>query len=208
MSFVAVIVLARLLTPQDFGQLALAQAFITLADVVGQRGLGPAIVQRFELTRRHVATGFTLALASGALLAAAIWTLAPWLVRLVDAPDSEPVLRALAPAVLLTGMGLVSEHRLLRQLRFRSLMVATVLSRIVGGGIVAVGLALMDYGVWALVWGALAHRASYSLAVLVFAPPARAWRRPSRRHPTSCARAPGFRRSPSPALRPASPCGC
>ena len=170
-SFVTVIVLARLLTPQDFGQLALAQAFITLADMFGQRGLGPAIVQRFELTRRHVATAFTLALASGALLAAATWALAPWLVGMVGAPDAEPVVRALAPLVLLTGIGLVSDHRLRRQLRFRSLMVATVLSRIVGSGIVAVGLALMDYGVWALVWGALTQRASYSLVVLVFAPP-------------------------------------
>lgn len=170
-SLATVMVLARLLTPQDFGQLAVAQAFITLADVFGQRGLGPAIVQRFELTRRHVATGFTMALALGVLLAGAIWALAPWLVRLVDAPDAEPVVRALAPLVLLGGAGLVSDHRLHRQLRFRSLMAATLLSRVIGSGIVAVGLALLDYGVWALVWGALAQRAGYCVAVLAFAPP-------------------------------------
>ena len=170
-SLLTVMILARLLTPQDFGQLAVAQAFIALADTLGRRGLGPAIVQRFDLTRRHVATGLTLALASAVLLAGAIWALAPWLVLLVGAPDTAPVVRALAPLILLTGAGLVSDHRLRRQLRFRELMAATVVSRVVGGGIVAVGLALMDHGVWALVWGALAHQATYSLAVLAFAPP-------------------------------------
>ena len=170
-SLATVMILARLLTPQDFGQLAVAQAFITLAGALVQRGLGLAIVQRFALTRRHVATGLTLALASGALLAAAVWALAPWLVRLVGAPDAEPVVRALAPVVLLTGAGLVSAHRLRRHLRFRALMAADVASRVIGSAIVAVALALLEYGVWALVWGALAHRASYCVAVLACAPP-------------------------------------
>ena len=170
-SLVTVMILARLLTPEDFGQLAVAQAFISLADILGQRGLGPAIVQRFRLTRRHVATGFTLALGSAGLLAGAIWALAPWLVLLVGAPETAPVVQALAPLVLLTGAGLVSEHRLRRQLRFRQLMAATVASKILGSGIVAVGLALMDHGVWALVFGALAQQGAYALAVLSFAPP-------------------------------------
>ena len=50
LSLVIVIVLARLLTPQHYGQLAVAMVFITLADTLGRRGLGPAIIQRFELT--------------------------------------------------------------------------------------------------------------------------------------------------------------
>ena len=170
-SLLTVMLLARLLTPQDFGQLAVAQAFISMADVLGQRGLGPAIVQRFALTRRHVATGFTLALASALALAAAIWVLAPWLALLVGAPDTEPVVRALAPMLLLTGAGLVSEHRLRRHLRFRELMIAAVASKILGSGIVAVGLALMDHGVWSLVFGALARQGAYSLAMLALAPP-------------------------------------
>ena len=170
-SLLSVMILARLLAPQDFGQLAVAQAFIALAGLFGQRGLGPAIVQRFELTRRHAATGLTLALGSAALLTVALWALAPWLTRLVSAPDTAPVLRALAPLLVLTGVGLVSDHRLRRHLRFRQLMVATLVSRFLGGGIVAVGLALLDQGVWALVWGSLTQRAIYTLAVLVLAPP-------------------------------------
>ena len=170
-SLVTVMILARLLAPQDFGQIAVAQAFIALADMLGRRALGPAIVQRLELTRRHLAAGFLLAFASAVLLAGAVWALAPCLVLLVGAPDTEPVLRALVPLVLLTGVGLVSEHRLRRQLRFRSLMAATVASKVIGSGIVAIGLALLEHGVWALVWGALAQQACFSLAVLAVAPP-------------------------------------
>ena len=173
LSLVIVIVLARLLTPQHYGQLAVAMVFITLADTLGRRGLGPAIVQRFELTERHIATGFTLSFATGAVLAGSIWVLAPWIARLLGDPDTAPILRTLALVTLITGVGVVSEHRLRRHLRFRALMAVSVVSKVIGGGFVAIGLALLDYGVWALVWGALARQAVFTLGATAFAPPPR-----------------------------------
>ena len=66
---------------------------------------------------------------------------------------------------------MVSEHRLRRELRFRELMVAAVLAQCVGNGLVAVALAWLGFGVWALVWGTLARHAVFALAVIAFAPP-------------------------------------
>lgn len=173
LSLAVVMILARLLTPQDFGQLAVALIFITLADTVVRRGLGQALIQRFELTQRHIATGLTLSLAAGVLLAAALWGLAPWFARLIGEPEAAPILRTLSFATVLTGAGVVSEHRLHRDLRFRPLMTAAIGSQAIGNGLVAILLALMDHGVWALVWGTLARTAVFSLAVIAFAPPPR-----------------------------------
>lgn len=174
LSLAIVMVLARLLTPEDFGLLAVAQVFITLAETVARQGIGSAVIQRYHLTRRHIVAGTVLTFGAGVALAAAIWALAPWLARVVDAPDTAAILRVLAVATVLAGASAVSEHRLRRELRFGALMVVSVLAKVLGGGLVAVGLAFADQGVWALVWGVLAQQAVFSLAAIGFAPPPRA----------------------------------
>ena len=169
-----VMVLSRLLTPEAFGQLAIALIFLTLADTVGRRGLGPALVQRLHLTERHIATAFTLSVLIGVALAAALWWLAPWLARLLEAPRTAPILRALTLVTVFAGLGAVSEHRLRRALRFRALMRAAVVSQVIGNGLVPIALALMGHGVWALVWGTVARQAVFTLAVIASVPTPRA----------------------------------
>ena len=57
------VVLARLLTPVDFGLQGIAWIFIALGARFGQAVVGPAVVQRSELTDRHIHVGFTLSMA-------------------------------------------------------------------------------------------------------------------------------------------------
>ena len=119
-------------------------------------------------------------MATGAVLAGTLWMLAPLLARLIGEPAVAPILRALSLATILTGLGAVSEHRLRRNLRFRPLMAAAILSQGIGNGLVAIVLALLDQGVWALVWGTLVRHAVFSTLVIACQPPP--WRlRPGRR---------------------------
>ena len=171
LSLLIVMTLARLLTPEHFGQLATALIFLTLADAVGRRGLGPAIIQRFELTGRHIGAGFTLSLIIGAALGAGLWALAPWLGWLTGDPLTGPMVRALSLATVVAGAGVVSEYRLRRELCFRKLMGAALLSQGIGSGLVPVALALMGHGVWALVWGVVARQAVFTLTVMALRPP-------------------------------------
>ena len=170
LSLAIMMTLSRLLTPQDFGMVALALVFIALAETAGRSGLGPALVQRADLTASHIAAALTLAVAGAVPLTATLWILAPLLCRLVGAPAAAPVLRILSWSVALSGAGLVSEHLLHRRLRFRALMTAALLSQAVGNGLVAIVLALMDWGVEALVWGVVARQAVFSAAVILLAP--------------------------------------
>ena len=66
LSLAILAVLSRLLTPRDFGVVAIALIFVGVIEVAGKLGIGPAIVQRPGLTERHVATGFFLSAALGA----------------------------------------------------------------------------------------------------------------------------------------------
>ena len=171
LSLLIFMALARLLTPAEFGQIAIALVFVTLADAAGRRGIGPALVQRRALTRRHIATAFTLAIALGCLLAAALWALAPLVARLTGEPEVAPILRTLALVPVVAGLAVTPEHLLQRDLRFDRLMTATILSQALGYGLVAVVLALLGWGVWALAFGVLARHVLHALAVIACRPP-------------------------------------
>ena len=67
--------LARLLAPAEFGVLAIALVFITVAHALGHRNIGAAIVQRAGLTDRHIAAAVTLSVTASAVLVAALWVL-------------------------------------------------------------------------------------------------------------------------------------
>ena len=163
-------VLSRLLTPADFGVVAMALVFVTAAQVLGHRSLGSAIVQRHELGDRHVAAALTLSSAAGAALAGALWLLAPAIGRLLAEPAVAPALGALSLAVAISGPATVPEFLLRRQLRFRALAAAELSSQALGYGLVAIALAAHGFGVWALVWGTVARQGVFAAAVLAAAP--------------------------------------
>ena len=106
------VILARLLTPVDFGLLALAWIFILLGARVGQSVVGPAIVQRYALTDRHSQVGFTLSVAVGIAIMAIIWLLAPLVGEFFNEPSSARVLQVLSVIVVINGIGVIPVHLL------------------------------------------------------------------------------------------------
>ena len=163
--------LSRLLTPGDFGLFAIAWILMELATRFGQTGIGHALIQRDELTGRHVEAGFALSLALGAAVTGTIWWLAPWVGRLFDEPAVTRPLQTLSAAFVIAGVGVVPGHLLRRELRFKPLMVADLLSYSVGYGLVATVLALRGSGVWALVWGELVRVLIHTATVTAYSPP-------------------------------------
>ena len=106
-------------------------------------------------------------MAAGALSAAAIAGLAPWLARLLAEPAAAPVLAALSATVVIGAFGCVPEALLRRALRFRALAGVDLLALVLGYGAVAIALARTGFGVWALVWGMLARHALFAAAATV-----------------------------------------
>ena len=170
LSLAILAVLARLLPPADFGVLAIALAFVNAAQALGHRNVGAALVQRAELTNRHVATAATLSVSAGAVLAGAGWALAPMAGRFFAEPAVGPVLRVLSLAILLAGLATVPEFLWRRRLRFGALAAAELLAQAFGYGLVAIALAAGGYGVWALAWGTVARHAVFAVTALAAGP--------------------------------------
>ena len=170
LSLLALVFLARLLTPTDFGLFAIAWIFVALATRFGQVGVGPAIVQRQELSNRHIQVGFTLSVVFGIAMMAIIWLFAPLIGEFFNEPTVARILQALSVIFVINAAGIIPAHLLRRQLRFKELMTADLLAYSVGYGLTAVVLAFQGFSVWSLVWGNILHRALHTILVILYSP--------------------------------------
>ncbi|HEY7505358.1 MAG TPA: lipopolysaccharide biosynthesis protein [Gemmatimonadales bacterium] len=149
---IAIMALARLLTPAEFGLMAAATVIIGCSQIVSQVGVGPAIIQRRNLEPVHIRVGVTLSAALGLLLGAIVWFGAPAIAAFYRMPELEPVLRAITVLFPLDGLNTVAKAILTRELRFRLYIALDVLAYVLGYAVVGVVLAWLGFGVWALVW--------------------------------------------------------
>lgn len=150
LSFVVFVVLARLLTPADFGLIAMAGVFIALLEVLVQQGFSLVITQRENLEPAHEWTGFWANLLLSAVFGGALWASATWVAELYDAPALAPIVRWLAAVLPLRAMSTVPAGLLQRRFQFKALAVRSILGAL-AGGIAGVGAALAGWGVYALV---------------------------------------------------------
>jgi PST family polysaccharide transporter len=171
LQLVVLAVLARALRPADFGLVGTAMIVIAFSTVFSRLGIGPAIVQRSEIERRHLAAGFTASLALGFLTSAAVWLIAPACARFFRMPELASIIRVLAAIFPINALAVVPSAMLQRELRFKWLANIEVASYAVGYGLVGTALALAGWGVWALVAGQFAQAAFETLVLLILRRP-------------------------------------
>jgi teichuronic acid exporter len=158
LTFAAGIVLARALTPAQFGLYFIATFFVSTFGFLSDFGLAPSLIQRRdELTDRDLRVAFTLQQALTTVTVALLFAAAPWLVRLYPHAPHETVwlIRALAFQLFLMSLRSLSVLQLERTLSYGRVAAIEVVEALVYQG-VAVALALAGFGVW-----------SFAAAVLV-----------------------------------------
>jgi O-antigen/teichoic acid export membrane protein len=174
LQIVSMVVLARLLTPTEFGAAAAAGLVVGLCQVVSQIGVGPALVQRQELTDREISAAFYCSLAFSTALAAVLFALSPVFNRLVGLPSDSTLLRLLTIALILAGAAAVPMGLLQRELRLRSMAMVDLLA--MGPGAIGVSILLAARG-----WGAVALVCGQIVAAFITATGYHLLARPSMR---------------------------
>jgi PST family polysaccharide transporter len=175
LTLLTMVVLARLLSPREFGTVSAALVVISFTSIFSRLGLGPAVVQRQQLEQRHLQAAFTGSLLLGLLLGAGIWWGAPLVAAFFHNPQVEPVLKVLAWTFPLSGISTVAESLMFRELRFRWIANLGLATHALGYGLVAVILALAGLGVWALVAAAMVQTTARSAILLYVRRPPLAW---------------------------------
>jgi O-antigen/teichoic acid export membrane protein len=169
--FASAVILARLLPPESFGLLGMAMVFTGLATLLGDFGLGSALIQRRDLGERHINSVFWFCALAGLSMTALLVLSAPLITQFYHQPTLRPVVMAAGCAALPSALRVVPMAILQRQMKFRLLALTNALA-ISGSSGLAVLLAYCGAGIWSLVAQVLSLTVLSTLLAWLFA----AWR--------------------------------
>ncbi|MDS1140064.1 lipopolysaccharide biosynthesis protein [Pusillimonas sp. SM2304] len=149
-SVVFTLFLARFLTPDAFGLMAMIAICYALADVLMISGFGQAIIRQKHLEDIDLSTAFLTNLAFSVLIYLALYLSAPWVARFYEQPELIPLIRAIGLVLFINAFKVVQLALLNRDMNFKSLMHINSAATIIAGAI-AVLMAYAGLGVWSLV---------------------------------------------------------
>ena len=149
-SLIVSIILARLLSPENYGVISIVMIFITFCEAIVTGGFGNAVVQKKDADELDVNTMLCCTMAVSLLLYGLIYFAAPWIAVFYQMDIICPVLRVLGLQLLFSGINSIQHAWIQKQMLFRKFFIAssfgTVLSAVVG-----ISLAYLGAGAWALV---------------------------------------------------------
>ena len=165
-SFVVSLLLARLLSPSDYGVLSMLMVFVAVAQVFVQSGLNTALIQEKEVDETDLSSVFAVSLGMAVALYALLFALSPWIASFFRMPALQSTLRVMALVLLPGALISVQNAVVARQMAFRRLMAASLCATVLSGT-VGVCMALGGAGYWALVAQQLTNQFSLAILLLV-----------------------------------------
>jgi PST family polysaccharide transporter len=163
------IILARLLVPEMFGILALANVTINMLNFFNEMGISSALIYRDERLSDATDTAFTFQLFLSVILYSIIFVSAPLIAKYYSNPEFISILRWLGISIIINSFGYTQSAQLNKQLLFEKLFwvdAAPVLVK----GLISITLALLNCGVWSLVFGILSWQLTKSVLLILFSP--------------------------------------
>lgn len=144
------IILARLLSPDDYGLVALTTIFITISNVFIEKGFGTALIQKKDADDLDFSSVFYTNIVTSVILYIVIFFATPLIAKFYSNEKLVPVLRVLSITVLISGIKSVQNAYVSRKMIFKKFFISTSIGTVVSA-IVGICMAYNGYGVWALV---------------------------------------------------------
>lgn len=148
--FISGIILARLLTPHDYGCIGMLTIFMVLSETFIDGGFGDALIQKKRPTQEDYSTIFFWNLGMAAVLYAILYVTAPIIARFYNLPLLCEILRVQGLILFIYAFNIVQRNQLRKKLNFKTLSVVTLITSIVSIA-VTILMAYNGFGVWSLV---------------------------------------------------------
>lgn len=165
LQLVVMLILARLLMPDDFGVIGIATIVTAAIAMVNERGLTAALIQRENIEERHLSSWFWASLAFGVLLFILCASVSGWIAVFFEKPIVRDVVILMSVGFIIGAFGIIQKALLNRELNFKKLAVIEIWG-VVTSGIFSISLAFSGFGVWSLVWGSLINH--FTVVVLLW----------------------------------------
>ncbi|MDR2888149.1 MAG: lipopolysaccharide biosynthesis protein [Bacteroidales bacterium] len=152
------IVLARILSPDDFGLVGMVTIFISVSQVFVDSGLSLSVIRKQNCTQADYSTVFWINFMIGAACYLIIWITAPFIADFYGKPQLIPLTRIISLSIIITSFTLVQQTMLTKNVDFKILTKSSVAGTLISGA-VAVWLACKGFGAWSLVWRTVINQA-------------------------------------------------
>lgn len=149
-TFVAGIILARLLSPREFGLIGMITVFIAVSESFINSGFSSALIRKKDCTDTDYSTVFYFNLAAGVLFFLILYLAAPAIAGFFDEPALQLIVQVLGLILIIDSFTLIQRTILTKRIDFKLQARISIISSL-GSGIVAIIMAFNGFGVWALV---------------------------------------------------------
>lgn len=162
--FIIQIFLARLLSPDDYGAIALITVFITIANVFVQNGFNTALIQQKHVLEEDYSSVFWISMMVAFVCNILIFLLSPLISNFYNMPILKNVLRVLAVTLFFGAYNSIQIAKISREFMFKNLFFSSLIG-IAISGIFGIILAVYKFGVWALVFQQLSNQIIISIVL-------------------------------------------
>lgn len=149
LQFVVLVVLARLLSPADFGLVAMLMVVFGVSSALVNGGFAAALIREPEITEEDKSTAFWMNVATSLVLYVCIWFAAPAIAAFFEQPELTGLTRFMALNLVFLALTLVQQAELSHGFAFRKLGLLSIAASVVTGA-ASITLALLGFGAWAL----------------------------------------------------------
>lgn len=160
------IVLARLLTPDDFGLVAMTASIVSIAKIFRDLGLSTATIQKKTIAHEQVNVLFWINMITGVILALLLVLIAPIIAAFFSEPRVERITIVLAISFIFGGLSAQHIAILRRQMQFKKYAITRIFVAIVGP-VTGILMAIMGAGYWSLVWMSVASSLCRTIAAWI-----------------------------------------
>lgn len=166
-SFVVGIVLARLLSPDEYGLIGILTIFITLFEIIVDGGFANALIRKQDTDDTDYCTVFYTNLVLSCLMSGMLFLCAKPIAVFFERAELIPLTKAFSPIIIINALGIVQRVHLTKKLDFRSQAIISLIAAVSSGG-VGIIMAIKGFGVWALAGQQLSFSALNTVLLWVF----------------------------------------
>ncbi|MBR4644073.1 MAG: lipopolysaccharide biosynthesis protein [Bacteroidaceae bacterium] len=167
MQFVIGIVLARLLLPDDYGLLGLTGIFTIVCTALVNGGFTTALIRKKDATDDDYNTVFICNLVMSLLLYAVVFFCAPLIAEFFSREELTALVRVSSLGLIIGALGMVQQTRLTKRIDFKTQTKITIIASAISGA-VGIGMAIIGFGVWALVAQQLMSHALRTIQLYIY----------------------------------------
>lgn len=166
-TFLVGLVLANLLTPTEYGIMAIIAIFIAISTSIVDSGFSNALIRKVRIERVDYNTVFFFNLAVSIALYFVLYAAAPSISIFFKESILTDVLRVIGWVLVINALGIIPRTILVKRIDFKTQTKVSIISS-VASGVVGIGMAMTGWGVWSLVWQQLSRQMLNTLFLWVF----------------------------------------